>query len=138
MSNVLVGERIRRLRKRLNVSVDKLAEYVGKDRATIYRYENGDIENLPANTLEKIALALKTTPEYLLGWKEDGEVEKMNDFYGDFQTGKEHDAEIERCKETAKQVIELLHDQGYSYRYAKVVLSRAQTEIERAVLRTKF
>ena len=43
-----VGSRIREFRKRLGLSVDDVAEKLGKNRATIYRYESDDIENLPA------------------------------------------------------------------------------------------
>jgi repressor LexA len=34
-----IGERIRRRRKQLGLSVDDIAKKLGKDRATIYRYE---------------------------------------------------------------------------------------------------
>ena len=40
-----VGSRIREFRKRLGLSVDDVAEKLGKNRATIYRYESDDIEN---------------------------------------------------------------------------------------------
>lgn len=68
-SNFLkIGERIKQRRLSLNLSVDDLAVKINKNRATIYRYENGDIENLPINILEPLANALHTTPSYLLGW----------------------------------------------------------------------
>lgn len=51
------------------MSADELGVKLGKNRATIYRYENGDIENLPLDILEPIAKALDTTPEYLMGWQ---------------------------------------------------------------------
>lgn len=66
-----IGQKIKKLRKRLNMSVDDLAEKLGKNRATIYRYEKGDIENLPLDVLEPLAKALDTTPGYLMGWEED-------------------------------------------------------------------
>ena len=66
-----IGERIKQRRKELRMSADKLAEILGKDRSTIYRYEKGDIENLPLDILEPIAQALGTTPAYLMGWEED-------------------------------------------------------------------
>lgn len=66
-----VGSRIRELRKRLGLSVDDLAEKLGKNRATIYRYESDDIENLPAPVLEPLAKVLQTTPAELMGWKEE-------------------------------------------------------------------
>lgn len=65
-----IGQKIKRLRKQLNMSVDDLAEKLGKNRATIYRYEKGDIENLPLDVLEPLANALNTTPGYLMGWEE--------------------------------------------------------------------
>ena len=42
-----IGDRIRARRQELGFSVDELATRLGKNRATVYRYENGDIENLP-------------------------------------------------------------------------------------------
>jgi transcriptional regulator with XRE-family HTH domain len=66
-----IGTRIKYRRKELRMSADKLAEILGKDRSTIYRYEKGDIENLPLDILEPIAQALGTTPAYLMGWEDD-------------------------------------------------------------------
>ena len=66
-----IGERIKRRRKELGMSADKLGEILGKDRSTIFRYEKGDIENLPLDILKPIAEALMTTPQYLMGWSDD-------------------------------------------------------------------
>lgn len=66
MENI-VGQRIKELRKKYKMSVDDLAEKVGKSRATIYRYENGEIENAPYTVLIPFAKALNTTPTYLMG-----------------------------------------------------------------------
>lgn len=68
-----IGEKIKYLRKRQNISVDELASKLGKNRATIYRYEKGDIENLPLDTLVPLAKALNTTPAHLMGWEETSE-----------------------------------------------------------------
>ena len=65
-----IGDRIRQRRKELGMSAEELAERIGKDRATVYRYETGDIENLPISIIEPIAKALFTTPAYLMGWEE--------------------------------------------------------------------
>ena len=67
-------------RKELCMSADDLGRALGKNRATIYRYENGDIEKLPLDILEPIAAALQTTPQYLMGWDE---VEEKNDVLAD-------------------------------------------------------
>lgn len=63
-----VGQRIRQRRHELNMSVDELASRLNKNRATVYRYEKGEIENLPLDILEPLATALYTTPQYLMGW----------------------------------------------------------------------
>ena len=65
-----VGQRIKQKRIDLGMDAEELALKIGKSRATVYRYENGDIENMPTTVLEPIAKALKTTPAYLMGWKE--------------------------------------------------------------------
>lgn len=64
-----IGSRIQEFRKKQGLSVDELANRLGKNRATIYRYESDDIENLPAPVLEPLAKALQTTPAVLMGWE---------------------------------------------------------------------
>lgn len=66
-----IGERIKYRRKELGLSVDYIAKSLNKNRATIYRYESRDIENLPVTILEPLAKLLQTTPEYLMGWEEN-------------------------------------------------------------------
>lgn len=63
-----IGKRINALRTRQGLSIDDLATKLGKNRTTIYRYENGDIENLPLSILNPLAEALDTTPAHLMGW----------------------------------------------------------------------
>lgn len=63
-----LGKRIKERRLELNLSVEDIAEKLHKNRATIYRYENGDIEHLPHTVLEPLATVLKTTPDFLMGW----------------------------------------------------------------------
>ena len=74
-----IGKRIQLCREKIGLSVDQLADILGKDRSTIYRYENGDIEKLPTTVLEPLAKALQTTPAYLMGWVESTDSEKKND-----------------------------------------------------------
>lgn len=84
-----VGERIKALRTNLGLSADDLAEKIGKNRATIFRYENGDIESMPLEVLEPIAKALNVHPGVLMGWGEPSafpnnspeEIEKALDLY---------------------------------------------------------
>lgn len=65
------GERIKARREALGLSVGELAARLNKNRATIYRYENGDIEDMPITVLEPLAKALNTTPAYIMGWEEE-------------------------------------------------------------------
>lgn len=71
-----IGERIRQRREELGLSVDDLAKLLGKHRATIYRYENGNIGELPSSVLEPVAHVLNTTPAWLMGW-DDPDTEKQ-------------------------------------------------------------
>lgn len=63
-----IGQRIKLLRTKRGISIDELATKLGKNRTTVYRYENGDIENLPLEILNPLADALDTTPAHLMGW----------------------------------------------------------------------
>ena len=63
-----VGKRIKELRKQRGLTADELGELISKDRATIYRYERGDIGKMPIDILEPISKALNVSPGYLMGW----------------------------------------------------------------------
>lgn len=63
-----VGSRIHNRRLELGISADDLASLLGKNRATIYRYESSEIENLPVSVIEPLANALNVSPAYLMGW----------------------------------------------------------------------
>ena len=62
------GERLKRLRKERGLSADELGAMIGKDRSSIYRYERGDIESATIDVLPRLARALQTTPQHIMGW----------------------------------------------------------------------
>lgn len=66
-----LGARIRRMRLDRGISVDDLAKSLNKSRASIYRYEGEDVENMPIGVLVPLAKALGMTPIELLGWDDD-------------------------------------------------------------------
>lgn len=66
-----MGDRIRDRRLELGLSVDDVAKRLGKNRATVYRYESDYIENLPLSVIPPLAEVLRVTPAYLMGWGED-------------------------------------------------------------------
>ena len=87
-----IGERIKQRRLELGYTADALAKLLNKNRATIYRYENGDIENMPIDVLEPLSKALNTTPAYLMGWQESPKAStpshttQTEDYYLDAET----------------------------------------------------
>lgn len=74
-----IGSRIRQRRTDLGLSVDDLAEKLGKNRATVYRYEDGGIENVPITVVASLCIALETTPGWLMGWTEDKPATEASD-----------------------------------------------------------
>lgn len=65
-----IGDRIKQRREELGYSVEYVANTLCKNKATIYRYESNEIENLPISVLEPLAKILKTTPGHLMGWNQ--------------------------------------------------------------------
>ena len=66
-----IGEKIKRKRLSLGYTLEELAMKVGTSKQTIFRYEVGQITNIPAEKIEAIASALDTTPAYLMGWESE-------------------------------------------------------------------
>jgi transcriptional regulator with XRE-family HTH domain len=65
-----IGDRIKSRRIELGLSVDELAEKIGKNRSTVYRYENSDIGKLPTDILGPLITALNVSPDYLMCWED--------------------------------------------------------------------
>lgn len=113
-----VGQRIKQRRKEIGMSADELGRRLGKDRSTIYRYEKGDIENLPLDILDPVAAVLKTTPQYLMGWEE---VQKKNDVLADIILKLKEDEDL-------LSMVETLSNLGFEKREAvKSVLNAFAT-----------
>ncbi len=66
-----IGQRIKSLRLKNNLTQDDLALKLHTTKQTIYKYENGIISNIPSSKIETIATIFHTTPEYLMGWTDD-------------------------------------------------------------------
>lgn len=65
-----IADRIRNRRLELGLSVDDLAMKLGKNRATVYRYESNYIKTYSADVMEALAKALDTTPAYFYGFED--------------------------------------------------------------------
>lgn len=71
-----IGERIKHRREELKYSQSDLAKMTGISPAAISQYESGT--RFPStHVLVKLADALKVTTEYILGKKEDLDIEDM-------------------------------------------------------------
>lgn len=65
-----IGERIRTLREKNEMTQTELAQKIGSTKQTIYKYENGVVTNIPYDKLILLAKSLKTSPSALMGWEE--------------------------------------------------------------------
>ena len=68
-----IGDRIKARRVQIGLTVDQVADRIGKNRATVYRYESNDIEKFPLDILPPLAEVLNTTPAYLMGWSDSAD-----------------------------------------------------------------
>lgn len=59
---------IYRRRKELGLTMEDVAKVVGVSKATVKRWESGEIENIKRDKIVSLANALHTTPAYLMGW----------------------------------------------------------------------
>lgn len=72
------GERIKALRKELNLTQEDIGKALGIQKAAVQKYEKGTVKNIKRENLIKLAKLLNTTPEYILGWEELPENLKKN------------------------------------------------------------
>ena len=66
------GTRIKELRTLSGMSQEELGRRVGVKRAAINKYEVGTVRNIPLHTIEKIANIFEVSPQYIVGWSDDG------------------------------------------------------------------
>ena len=110
-----IGKQIRKRRKELNMSVDELARKVGKDRSTIYRYENGDIGNMPLELLLPMVEALEMTPQELLSFfvlKSEWFAERIEGFAAT-ERDKFNDEETKIFHEVSKYFMKIRNSEKY-------------------------
>ena len=67
LSPVEIGKRIRDRRMELELTLQDVADRVGVQNSTIYRYERGEIKRVKMPVIEAIASALQIPTGYLLG-----------------------------------------------------------------------
>ena len=110
-----IGKQIRKRRKELKMSVDELAQKVGKDRSTIYRYENGDIGNMPLEMVSPMVEALKMTPQELLSFfaSKSGWLADRVECFSATEGYKFNDEETKLFHEVAKYLMKIRNGEDY-------------------------
>lgn len=99
-----IGERLKKRRLEMNMSLEQLARKLGVNRSTIYRYETGEIEKMPIRSIKPIASALNCSVSYLMGW-DDEEIEASAEVQADADRYYDHlEAEL---KEVIDDIINL-------------------------------
>ncbi len=74
-----MGERIRALRKKSNMSMEELGARLGVGKSAILKYEKGYVENLPRTKVEKMAALFRVSPEYIMAFDEKEKPESMTE-----------------------------------------------------------
>ena len=72
----IFAERLKATREERNVSPQELAEALGINKATIYRYEAAEISKIKSVTIKAIAEYLKVNPDYLIGLSDSKHTDK--------------------------------------------------------------
>ncbi len=62
---------VRIQRKNIGKTLEEVANIVGVTKATVQRWESGEIKDIRRDKLVKLAHALETTPDYLMNWPMD-------------------------------------------------------------------
>lgn len=71
-----MGDRIRYLRIQHKMSMEELGSKLGVGKTAIFKYEKGEVENLPRSTIEKMSILFGVSPSYLMcfdQWDENSE-----------------------------------------------------------------
>lgn len=110
-------ERIKKRRKELNLTAEKVAEALNVSRATIYRYESAAIEKLPITIIEPLAKILKTTPAYLMGLDDKAIMSREDKEIVTYYLKNQLDSKIEDLPERFFGLKLLLNEIGYDLSY---------------------
>lgn len=72
-----ISRKIRELRAKQDLTLEAVGAYVGVSKATVQRWESGDIKNMRRDKIAKLAEVLGTTPGELVGWTDSPEEEPV-------------------------------------------------------------
>lgn len=75
-------DKIRNLRAEQHKTLEYIAKIVGVSKSTVRKWESGDIANMRRDKIAKLASALDTTPEYLMGWEIGNNIRYLRKSHG--------------------------------------------------------
>ena len=81
-------DKIKQRREELGLTLEEVGNIVGVGKSTVRKWETGDIANMRRDKIAKLAVALCTSPAYLLGYDE---TEKTADPKADSLSPKENE-----------------------------------------------
>lgn len=81
-------DKIKQRREELGLTLEEVGNIVGVGKSTVRKWETGDIANMRRDKIAKLAVALRTSPAYLLGYDE---TEKTADPKADGLSPKENE-----------------------------------------------
>lgn len=77
MAELNMGQKIKALREEHGLTLEQVGEAVGVGKSTVRKWETGIIANMRRDKIAALAQVLHTTPAYLMGWKEEIQVDNL-------------------------------------------------------------
>ena len=74
-----LARKIKQLRLERGMTLEQVAKIVGVGKSTVRKWETGMIANMGRDKIALLAVALGTTPAYLMGWEEPKETNSPNE-----------------------------------------------------------
>jgi transcriptional regulator with XRE-family HTH domain len=73
-----LGQRLKHLREKSNLTLEEVGKQIGVNKATVQRYESGVLD-VTRKMAIKLADILQTTPAYIMGWSEKDDLNFTDD-----------------------------------------------------------
>ena len=71
------AQRIKKLRNQRQMTLEQVGAIVGVGKSTVRKWETGMISNIKGDKIALLAKALETTPEYLMGWDIQSQIDTL-------------------------------------------------------------
>lgn len=111
-----LSQKIRDLRAKHNLTLEQVAQQVGVGRSTVRKWETGMIANMRRDKIAKLAVALHTTPAYLMGWGDS----PLSESFVRIRGGSGY--------WDGKRLEEMRNSQGYTIEYISSLLELSEEE----------